>query len=122
MKVNELMIGDWVKINDVDYPNPAKIGGVTKKGGEYYACFPQWDLLVACEKLHPIPLTEEVMRKYFPHADLLAWSEMRDLDYGITFHIAIEYEGLHVVFPHTRYIHELQNLLNISGINIEIEL
>ena len=38
MKANELMIGDWVFVNDVEHLRPMMVGEIKRKSGKHYAC------------------------------------------------------------------------------------
>ena len=120
MKANKLMIGDWVKINDVDYPAPAQVGGITKKHGTFYAHFPQWDLNVVDEKLEPIPLTKEILEKngFFENWKY-GWN------YGDNSNITIDRDMFIHIFEldvKLNCVHELQHALKLCGIKKEIEL
>ena len=45
MKVTELMIGDWIIVNDIDHPKPMQVDGIYKKNGAYYA-------ILSCDKTY----------------------------------------------------------------------
>ena len=125
MEINELMVGDYV--HSLRHNVDTKIDAIEKyfKDGETDSVWLEdkscWDKHYM-DEIAPIPLTVEIMQRYFPEPEYVAWSNMRDIDNGLFFHISIAYHGLQVVFPHVRYVHELQNILNICGIDIKIEL
>ena len=37
MKANEIMIGDWMFVNDVEHLRPMQIGAIKKISGSFYA-------------------------------------------------------------------------------------
>ena len=138
MEAKDLMISDWVKINDIDYPAPTQIGGITKKHGTFYTHFPQWDLTVVDEKLEPISLTQEILEKNgFPLNEDETNSSIQEVyrnftqffDFPLGRGFYIEYDTVtstcwitdHCWFKF-KYVHELQHALKLCGIEKEIEL
>lgn len=62
MKITDIMIGDWVFVNDVEYLRPLQIGAIKKVSGSHYAhCFDPQDATESCEciltKVVPIEIT-----------------------------------------------------------------
>ncbi len=72
MKVEDLTIGSWVKVNDIEYTHPLQVTEIFKKCGAYYATL-YWDgmpdnvnpetLTADVGKVLPIPLTPEILEK-----------------------------------------------------------
>lgn len=72
MKANELMIGDWVMVNDIEHTHPLQVTEIFNKCGAYYATL-YWDgmpnnvnpevLIADVDKVLPIPLTPEILEK-----------------------------------------------------------
>ena len=131
MKVNDLMVGDWVMCNHYqDMPFTKQFGVADFAKGEYGFC-------------EPIPLTEEILVKNgFKYAYNEA-SEMQNkqlLVVNIGGHyievrldkknVAIWYDydenesGFYsdVLLDLPRTVHQLQHLLRLCGIEKEIEL
>lgn len=142
MNGNELMIGDWVKINDVDYTTPVQIDCIVKKHGTVYAYFAEFDIRVACEKLQGIPLTADLLGKngFYPLYDdksayKLFWSDEKEEIYwsitiDLTHPIASRIEN-HIMRTGRKtenwemkgcvyFVHELQHLMRQFRIDKEI--
>lgn len=72
MKAKELMIGDWVMVNDIEHTHPLQVAEILSKSGTYYATL-YWDgmpdnvnpetLTADVDKVLPIPLTPEILEK-----------------------------------------------------------
>lgn len=116
MKVNELMIGNWVKFpfgNEkiIDLPYiPGR--GICASFAASATLFP-----VEVKKLQPVTLTPEILKKNFPTAGELAWWPVED--------------GLHCESHNTedimvsgvfRFVHQLQNALRLVGVDKTIVL
>ena len=71
--------------------------------------------------LHYMPLTAELMRKYFPTTDILTWYECWN---GIHIELDQTNAGSDVVVIQKviYYVHELQHILKDNGIDIKIEI
>ena len=139
MKANELMIGDWVVYNgDVDYTNPTKIEGMDIATG---MCVTTDRDDVGFDGVWPIPLTPEILEKngfkngFIPALKTessLLWVANVGEDYiEIRFdrrNIAIWYDydengdGVYsdCLLPLPYWLHELQHVLKLCGINKEI--
>lgn len=63
MRAEELRIGDWVKIDLEDCPNPVQIGGIIPKHGTLFAYIEEIPILVPCDRLQAIPLTADLLYK-----------------------------------------------------------
>ena len=68
MKANELMIGDWVFVNDVEHLRPMMVGEIKRKSGKHYAClYDPNDVSEHCEcvvdKVVGINLRQLVLKK-----------------------------------------------------------
>lgn len=141
MKATELMIGDWVSINDVDCPNPMQIDGIEKKHGSYYAHF-RGQVSVDVDQLHSIPITESVLMDngftYDYDEEICVADGMFISVKGYTLKgqvcdgdcFLIDYcnGGVRVttedseVKKRMNYVHELQHALRLCGVDKEIEL
>lgn len=72
MKANELMIGDYVMVNDIEHTHPLQVTELFMKSGTLYATL-YWDgmpedampetLTADVDKVLPIPLTPEILEK-----------------------------------------------------------
>jgi len=128
IKVTELMINDWVSINDSNY----KVKNIKKKGviklyedtqwGEHEIDF-NTDSLE--DVLQPIPLTEEILEKNGYKRGLLI------REYKISDGLHYDLEGGLLLFGHEygtvleikcNYVHEFQHLLKLCKIEKEIVL
>ena len=68
MKANELMIGDWVFVNDVEHLRPMMVGEIKRKSGKHYAClYDPNDVSEHCEcvvdKVEGIKITRKSLTK-----------------------------------------------------------
>ena len=128
MNCKDLMIGDWVKVEEPTETVKARVLGVHKDGVINYEVF--YSCVRATGQIHtdyvsPIPITEEILEKngfkkvnmtvdgdyrhYHLHGVCISWEEQNGFWYG---------EG-DIEF---KYVHELQHLLRLCGIEKEIEL
>lgn len=117
MKVNELMIGDYVIRKNV----PKEILIVVAIDSIRNIVYLDLDGLGITEKLEniePVLLTVEILKKNFPTIeDGVTWSETADSD---LFNIRVEYDKyVEGIF---RFVHELQHALRLCRINKEITI
>ena len=133
MKVNELMIGDWVVYNgDVDYINPIKIEGMDFATG---MCITTDRDDVGFDGVWPIPLTAEILEKngfieFMPHNWQIVINnimiELREPEHNMA--IWLDWDehdtGTYAsyMFPRPNCVHELQHALRLCNIDKEIEL
>jgi hypothetical protein len=120
MKATDLMIGDLVYIHEPECKGH-RIDSIDELDGQVGADGEVYD---ECD-IRPIPLTEEILEKngfkkvnmtvdgdyrhYHLHGVCISWEEQSSFWYG---------EG-DIEF---KYVHELQHLLRLCGIEKEIEL
>lgn len=137
MKANELMIGDWVRINNV----PMQIQSIDSIDDEIYAgdelyCLVE-DRVHSEDKIEPIPLTAEILekngfiRQQFNHFryenednDLVMAFYPKEINYtGGGYDYIDIYKGRMTLreIP-ISYVHELQHALKLCGIDKEIVL
>lgn len=152
MRAEELMIGDWVKVNDVEHTHPLQVTEIFKKSGTLYATL-YWDgmpgnkipdvLSADIDKILPIPLTVEILEK-----NDFSYCESDGGCYGyfeesysnqtmeiILFNVNSEYRNvqIHIDDPNEpndvmlhlmecNYVHKLQHILKDCGIKKEIKL
>lgn len=136
MEANELMIGDWVMVNDVDHPNPMQVDGMYKKNGAYYAVLSS-DLSADADMIEPIRLTNEILEKNGFYGMPYAFLKIEDdkwLEYYYHEHRLREFwSGIDEWQNHSKiqertfqctckYVHELQHALRMCNIDKTIEL
>lgn len=134
MKANELMVGNIVRYDGmtvyIGQVNKTKIRGMIDKN----------DLMIGIgfrmELLEPIPITEELLLKNgfdepFYRTDTKCSTQVRSLENGCElwarFHVPRKYWYLDVVNEDgfilssgkVDYLHQLQNLCNIAGVETE---
>ena len=124
MKVEELMIGDWVNAFDV----PKQIEGIrTFKNGDEIVYY-DWDNGNFITSVTPIPLTKEILEKngFKKHRYYGYFIEQSNSGYYIYFdnnYLSIHQSGYDIIeFAWCEYVHELQHALKLCGIEKEIVL
>ena len=119
MKVNELMIGDWVKTQP---------GGIQRVLGLEAGHVIVKGISVVEDYSEPIPLTAEILEKngwYVPQAKI--WWECYNVSFWLAqfvdgrFKIMTD-EDSDCVFAAIRYVHELQHAFRDCGIEQELIL
>lgn len=120
MKVEDLMIGDWVYIKD--YPMTAQLMQVKKE-----------HFVRSLVEFEPIPLTPEILEKndilYEKQSFYYVIEDDKDLE--CTYYIQQVLQGDWTVgvdigaydcsvFARIKYVHELQHALKLCGIDKEI--
>lgn len=128
MKVNELMIGDWVNVYNaplkVLYIKKADIMLENNKGG---TC------LEVAEDLDPIPLTEEILAKNFVRnidGDYRTYTDFEDVTISDYYDKSIwevtvdeiEFANLPTWKMYVSHVHELQQALRLAKVDKEITL
>lgn len=120
MKATEFMIGDWVlygrrfAIIKELYNGYVTILCSNNGQNEYVE--------ETYDNIKPIPLTETMLIKHFPDTSILTW---RPVDYpDKAFVIDYTEEGIDAndIIITIEYVHELQHVLKLCGIEKEIEL
>ena len=144
MKVNELMIGDWVQYGDI-HPIKTRALGISSvdKGKHWHIEVEPENAnsmrIVAIHAVEPIPLTAEILEKngfvkYYGVSDTPPYDkdEEGNMYYSFkgehkfwgwwqpdnTYYIPANAMGDIVI----KYLHELQRALRLAGIDITIEL
>lgn len=117
MKITELMVGDLVICNHYqDKPFTKQFGVADFAKGEYEFC-------------EPIPLTEEILTKNgWDFRDRQYAIECKEDERGIVelsrdkdgYYWSINWDEYQIIRIH--YVHELQHILRLCGIEKEIEL
>lgn len=146
MKANELMIGDWVRVNRdglcIKKDTIVQVRGIDgddkiEEKGLFGAahCRPldedQFDGGIWLDYLDPIPLTPEILKKNgFSFPMLESW--WRVVDCNPTIYLAEhneswwlyqdDYLDSRQYFAKIKYVHELQHALRLCGIEKEIVL
>ena len=115
MKVNELMIGDWVLYNET-HQQILEISGIDD---EVYL---EIDELVHQSEIQPIPLTTEILEKN-GFVKESRENHGNNLQYCIlTDGLWIDISGENFFEGKLEYVHQLQHALKLCGIEKEIEL
>lgn len=140
MKVEELMIGDWVWVNDCEHLRPMQVAAIKRKSGKFYAeCVDPNDATEHCEciveKLVGIVIDEHFLRvngftwdekleswiKSLPKLSGITWSEWGcdgETDYFMR--VYGPSTRVQIISP-SPYVHQLQNALHICGITLEVK-
>ena len=139
MKANELTIGDWVRSpKNVDGDFYAGQVCEIKQGGEHYYCYipgPDGNDSIRCDDLSPVPLTGEILEKngFEQYGISRVMYIGKDLVIEIFLYtqplikIGSRCDGMLQVgfkwivnWMPISYVHELQHLLRLFGIDNEI--
>lgn len=140
MKVNEIMIGDWVWVNDYEHLRPMQVAAIKRKSGSFYAeCVDPYDATENCEcivdKLKGIVIDEHFLQVngFAWDTDVESWIKSIPGFSGITWSLfgedgEIDY-FMRVYSPSTRaqiisssiYVHQLQHALALCGITLEVK-
>lgn len=151
MKANELMIGDWVNLKNGKVIMPCRItviGHATQDRNEIgtTVCVDLSKEFPTCifdmDVITPIPLTPEILEKNgfkkngIPNMDwcddIYAWSRQETpdermfvsvyMDDPANFFVEVYCQYCHADGIRVKYVHELQHLLKLCGIDKNIEL
>lgn len=133
MKANELMIGDWVEIQDT--PKYYKVFGIDilAKGDACRLTFEDYVVDAWCDKISPIPLTEKILKANgfeFEIISTIATSSTTLIDNYTSIHfqfitnnnggcfLRIEHcgAGSYNIEMMVKYVHELQRILRCCGL------
>ena len=108
MKVTDLMIGDWIE----DGYKKAQVTSITCDG-----IVETTSAISNIEVVDPIPLTDEILTKN-------GWFALDEYRYEGDVALAKESSGFRLKNTNicVNYVHQLQHLLRLSGIEKEIEL
>ena len=144
MNANELMIGDWVKIQEPDKYAGAigQVNSLTSLEGGYFAINiqdPQFGYLVTevfCDDIAPIPLTAGMLEKngfkkstkisYYKNV-LGTWRSSK-YDTTIKQYFLTREKSVFVVnggfskIGNINHVHELQHAMRLAGINKEFTI
>ena len=118
-----IMRGDWLFYKGRFNAFPFKVEQITKKKIGYHV-LPNENRIyyLRPNEVFPIPLTEEILTKNFPNHKEIVWFPL-DTKPGY-FNIYWEYPsfGDGEIRLNIQYVHELQRILKMCGINKEIIL
>lgn len=137
MKANELMIGDWVFVNDVEHLRPMMVGEIKRKSGKHYAClYDPNDVSEHCEcvvdKVKGINIVDTILKRNLfmfnprdyswarelPNNDIYIIQTLNGARVSIDFH---GYNSSMFSIP-VKYLHELQHLCTMCNIKIDWKL
>ena len=152
MKTSDLMVGDWVDLNyDMDYKKkipiytPVQITAINKDGtvdvdwtlDNSESMKDGWDMTL----IKPIPLTDELLKKYgfYSEGRFFSYSYDEEMGHHTSFAMIHCYLTEHTyvvgrpklvvdgkreidIFADISYVHELQHTLKLLKIKKEIEL
>lgn len=148
MKANEIMIGDWMFVNDVEHLRPMQVGAIKKISGSFYAELSDPNdatehCLCILSKLVPIEITDRILdRSGFKlgtgrFCSILDWI-WRDTRANVTVivtHKSLDLPRRVMINAYTRdedvhaitatpiqYVHELQHLLSFCGVSLELKV
>lgn len=123
MTAKDFMIGDWVHSLKID--EDTQITDIETDVEDVFWLYVRKPFgRQFMNEIQPIPLTEEILLKHFPKPEEgVVWcpSPIASLQ-PTKFHFDIAKGGLYMTIPNLRYVHELQHVLKIAGINKEIKL
>lgn len=123
MRINELMVGDWVNIAVEGYNNPTRIREI----GSFWVKVIRDEMEYGNILVTPISLTTEILEKYgFVEKSERRWvlsDEYTGDDVIVLYEVANAFamttEGMTIGLQN---VHELQHLFKLYGIDKEIEL
>ena len=134
MTANELAIGDWVFVNDVEHLRPMMVGEIKRKSGKHYAClYDPNDVSEHCEcivdKVVGIRITGTVLKKNLFLVNSRDNSWIRELNHKEIciletlneVKVSVDFYGCNsLVFNLSmKYLHELQHLCTMCNIKID---
>lgn len=149
MKANEIMIGDWMFVNDVEHLRPMQIGAIKKISGSFYAELSDPnDATEHCQcilsKLAPIGISIGILdRSGFKQGtgrfgesfNDWVWRDPRQDSVVIVTQKPFDLPRRIVIKSYLRdedvitdidapieYVHELQHLLNFCGVSLELKV
>lgn len=127
MRQNELMVGDWVKLDFYDNAYADKEDAVWKNGKITAIHHGNWvdvnfggpldECDIEVEDVRPISLTEEFMQKNFPTPEEIVWWPLKDGSFRVEMQ-----DDTHLIIGKYNYVHELQHALRLFGKDGEIKL
>ena len=135
MNPEELSIGDWVKVLNYHWdgrPYTGQVDGIMKKHGTYYLQFGS-ALSVEIDRCEPIPITPEILEKNgFESAENIFGLKTYKLNDDFVLEDRGEEKCLcrscYKMQPSStfwvcniEYVHQLQHVLKLCGINKTIE-
>lgn len=116
MKANELMVGDWVRLEGKAV-RIRHIDTITDK-----VCYEGSNVLVGIEFLEPLPISglEDVIRR--PDMTCM-WNDHMSIVTGFDFYeLKIIRRGKVVVNVNVAYVHHVQHAMRVAGRSDDIEL
>lgn len=133
IKPNELMLGNWVYQSEDDM-TPMKVSGISvghidldydKSRGNLNM---RYDCLfgISYDDIFPIPLTEEMLLKNgFDNVKGSLYASNGDFEIHIEGNLLYmaKSDGSDIAFEKPiKYVHELQNILNVAGIDFDFKI
>jgi hypothetical protein len=116
----EVTIGCWVTIVTEDgkrfITRVREIGSYVRVDWDDGMCKYQFDMI------EPVPLSDMILRKHFPEYEegytIGWWDNPEDRSFQIEFFD----DGHELVFKNVKYVHQLQMILSVIGMDKEISL
>lgn len=149
MKANEIMIGDWMFVNDVEHLRPMQIGAIKKISGSFYAELSDPnDATEHCQcilsKLVPVEITIGILDhsgfkqgtgRFGESFNDWVWRDPRQDTVVIVTQKPLDLPRRIVIKSYLRdedvitaidapieYVHELQHLLSFCGVSLELKV
>ena len=139
MKANEIQIGDWLYYKGQFNAFPFKVESITKKKVGYHA-EPGDNRIyyIQLNEVQPIPITPEILEKngfkpYIPEYHLETVYACQDVSKAVanelyalwpyqdgSFYLLLRVDGKDMVRMNIHYVHQLQHVLRLCGIEKEI--
>lgn len=149
MKANEIMIGDWMFVNDVEHLRPMQIGTIKERSGCFWAELSSQNALgiehYECKlsKLVPIEINERILersgfkpgtgrfcsifdwilRDASTNTTIIVTQKPLDLPRRASISAYTRDEDVHTIIDTPiQYVHELQHLLSFCGISLDLKV
>ena len=123
MNTSSIMRGDWLFYKGRFNAFPFKVEQITKKKIGYHV-LPNENRMyyLRPNEVFPIPLTEEILTRNFPNHKEIVWFPLDTLTGYFNIYWKHPSFGDGEIRLNIQYVHELQHILKMCGINKEIIL
>ena len=113
MDIKELMIGDWVY--NTHNRQPEQVCEVRER-----MVMLAYNDLYEYDEIEPIPLTEDLLQKHFPDPDVVTWFPLDEKPGFFNIYWECPTFGDGELRLNIRYVHELQHVLRLCGIEKDL--